>query len=154
MSGTHSLTSCALGSLLRDYRKWDGWSRAALAERVGIAVDQLERWEVLGVPLPPPKDFAALAEAVGMPGYAVDAVLSGEERRLARDPIEVYETEPLIEDAIDEHGWTPERIAEALATSPTKVQAWRLGVIEMTATERLMLRGLIRLTNEPAAEEG
>jgi transcriptional regulator with XRE-family HTH domain len=151
MSG--SRTSCALGLLLRDYRKWDGYSRAALAEQVGVAVDELERWEILGVPIPPPEKFALVAEAVGMPGYAVDAVLSGEERRLPRDPIEVYGAEAVIEDAIADHAWTPEEIAVALATSPTKVQAWRLGVVEMTSAERLMLSGLVRLSNEPAAEE-
>jgi hypothetical protein len=139
--------------LLRDYRRWDGYSRAALAEQVGMAVDELERWEILGVPIPPPTEFVVVAEAVGMPGYAVDAVLSDEERRLSRDPIEVYVAEPVIEDAIADHGWTPEEIADALATSPTKVQAWRLGVVEMTAGERLMLSGLVRLRNEPAAEE-
>ena len=49
-------------------------------------------------------------------------------------------------------GWTPEEVAEALATSPTKVQAWRTGVIEMTQAERLTLSGLFRVRNEPAHE--
>jgi DNA-binding transcriptional regulator YiaG len=151
MSG--SRTSCALGLLLRDYRRWDGYSRTALAEQLGVALDELERWEILGVPIPLPNEFVLVAEAVGMSGYAFDAVLSGEERRLPRDPIEVYEAEPVIENAIADHGWTPEEIADALATSPTKVQAWRLGVVEMTSAERRMLSGLIRLRNEPAAEE-
>jgi len=145
--------STALGLLLSDYRRWDGYSRGALAERVGIPVDELERWEILGVPIPPPKEFLVMADAVRLPAYAVDAILSGEALRLPRDPIEVYETEPAIEDAIDEHGWSPEEIAEALATSPTKVQAWRLGVVEMTPAERSMLSGLVRLRSEPAAEE-
>ena len=152
-SSSHSLTSCALGSLLRDYRKWDGYSRAALAEGIGIPVDLLERWEILGVPIPPPKSFVALAELVGIPGSAVAAALSGQAQRLPRDPIEVYDAEPVIEDAIAVHGWSPEEVAEALATSPTKVQAWRLGVIEMTAAQRLMLSGLVQLRNEPTAEE-
>ena len=77
----------------------------------------------------------------------MDAALSGGRRQSARylphDPIEVYEAAPVIEDAIAVHGWTPEEIAEALATSPTKVQAWRLGVIEMTEAERLTLSGLV-----------
>ena len=153
MSGAHSLTSSALGSLLRDYRKWDGYSRAALAECAGIPVDQLERWEILGVPIPPPTSFVAVAELVGIPGSMVDAALLGRARRLPRDPIEVYEAAPVIEDAIADHGWTPEEIAEALATSPTKVQAWRLGVAKMAAAERLTLSGLVRLRSEPAAEE-
>jgi hypothetical protein len=152
MSSSHSLTSCALGSLLRDYRKWDGYSRGALAKRVGIPVDQLELWEVLGVPIPPPKSFATVAEVVGIPGLAVDAALSGEARFLPRDPIEVYEAEPVIEDAIAVHGWSPEDVAEALATSPTKVQAWRLGVIGMTEAERLGLCGLVRLRNGEGGE--
>jgi hypothetical protein len=152
MASSHSLTSRALGSLLRDYRNWDGYSRGALAERVGMPVDQLERWEVLGVPIPPPKSFAAVAEVVGIPGSAVDAALSGEARSLPRDPIEVCEAEPVIEDAIAVHGWSPEDVAEALATSPTKVQAWRLGVIGMTQAERLALCGLIRLRSGEAGE--
>jgi transcriptional regulator with XRE-family HTH domain len=145
-------TSLAVGSLLRHYRNWDGYSRDALAERVGIPVDRLERWEILGVPIPPPKTFLAAAEVVGIPSSAVDAVLSGQARRLPRDPLEVYEAEPVIEDAIG-HGWTPEAVAEALATSPTKVQAWRLGVVEMTAAERLMLADAVRLRSELTAKE-
>jgi transcriptional regulator with XRE-family HTH domain len=152
MSNSNGVSSFALGSLLREYREWDGYSRVALAERVGISVDQLERWEILGVPAPPPRSFLAVAECVGIPGSAVDAALSGEARCLPRDPIEVYEAEPVIEDAIAVHGWSPEDVAEALATSPTQVQAWRLGVVQMTAAERLMLSGLVRLRNAPASE--
>jgi transcriptional regulator with XRE-family HTH domain len=153
MSSSRTPTSLAVGSLLREYRKWDGYSRLALAERVGLSADELERWEILGVPIPPPKSFVAVAEVVGNPAPALDAAISAQARRLPRDPIEVYEAAPVIEDAIAEYGWTPEAIAEALATSPTMVQAWRLGIIEMTATERLMLSGVVRLRNEPAGEE-
>ncbi|HZT94766.1 MAG TPA: helix-turn-helix domain-containing protein [Gaiellaceae bacterium] len=145
--------SLAVGSLLRESRKWHGYSRCALAERGGLSVDQLERWEILGVPIPPPKSFVAVAEVLGIPGSALDAALSGQARCLPRDPIEVYEAAPVIEDAIADQGWTPEAIAEALATSPTKVQAWRLGVVEMTAAERLMLSDLVGLASEANAEE-
>lgn len=152
MSSSRPPTSLAVGSLLREYRKWDGYSRRDLAERVGLSVDQLERWEILGVPIPPPKSFVAVAEVVGLPGSVMDAALSGEARCLPADPIEVYRAAPVIEDAIADYGWTPEAIAEALATSPTKVQAWRLGVIEMTQAERLTLSALLHLRDEPAAE--
>lgn len=152
MSSSRTPTSLALGSLLREYRKWDGYSRRTLVERVALSADQLERWEILGVPVPPPTSFFVVAEVVGIPRCAVDEVLSGQPRCLPRDPIEVYEAAPEIEDAIADHGWTPEAIAEALATSPTKVQRWRLGVIEMTEAERRMLGGLVRLRNEPTNE--
>ena len=66
MSSSHGQTSLAVGSLLREYREWAGYSRRALAERVGISADQLERWEILGVPVPPSKRFLA---AGGIPGH-------------------------------------------------------------------------------------
>jgi len=152
MSSSRSPTSLAVGSLLRKYRKWDGYSRRALAELVGLSADQLERWEILGVPVPPPTSFLAVAEIVGIPRSVIDAALSGRPPCLPHDPIEVYEASPVIEDAIADHGWTPEGIAETLATSPTKVQAWRLGVVEMTGAERLMLSDVVQLRNEPASE--
>ena len=152
MSWSDGPTSRAAGSLLREYRKWDGYSRGALAERVGMSVDQLERWEILGVPIPPPKSFLAAAELVGVPASAVNDALLGQAPSLPRDPIEVYEAAPVIEDAIADHGSTPEEIADALATSPTKVQAWRLGVIEMTQAERLTLSDFLQLRNKPTSE--
>jgi hypothetical protein len=50
---------------------------------------------------------------------------------------------PVLEYAIDVRGWTPEEIAEALETTPTKVQAWRLGAIEMAPAERSALTALV-----------
>lgn len=153
MSSSRAPTSLEVGSLLREYRRWDGYSRRVLAERAGLSAEELERWEVAGVPIPLPKSFVEVAEFVGIPRSAVEAALAGRADCLPRDPIEVYEAVPVIEDAIADHGWTPEAIAEALATSPTKVQAWRLGVVEMTAAERQVLSDVVQLKKEPAAEE-
>jgi transcriptional regulator with XRE-family HTH domain len=161
MSNSHSPTSLAVGSLLRDYREWAGYSRDALAERVGISVDELERWEIEGVPVPPPERFLALADFLDAPAWAVGAALSEEPGRdsaagplryLPRDPVALYEAAPALEDAIAVDGWTPEAIAQALATSPTKVQAWRLGMIEMTRAEQSALSGLLQLSNEQTDE--
>jgi transcriptional regulator with XRE-family HTH domain len=148
--------------LLREYREFAGYSRSALGERVGISADQLERWETVGVPVPPPGHALALAGFLDVPQPAIDAAFAGEAvhgggvesfvRRLPRDPVEEYEAVPALEDAIVSHGWTPEEVAKALGTSPTKVQAWRLGVIEMTHAERLALSDLVRLKRERAAE--
>jgi len=157
MSSSNGLTSLAVGSLVREYREWAGYSRRALAERVGISPDELERWEIVGVPVPPSARFVALIDFLDIPESTVEAALAeasdrGPKRYLPRDPIEVYTAAPFLEDAIAVQGWTPEGIAEALATTPTKVQAWRLGVIEMTQAERLMLSSLLDLRNEPASE--
>jgi transcriptional regulator with XRE-family HTH domain len=161
MSSSNGLTSLALGSLLREYREWAGYSRQVLAERFGISTDQLGCWEILGVPVPFSDRFIALAEFLDIAESAVAEALverpkgdgaAGPARYLPRDPMEVYKAAPVLEDAIAVHGLTPEEIAEALATSPTKVQSWRLGVIEMTDAEGLMLSGLVRLRNEPAHE--
>ena len=162
MSSSDGSTSLALGSLLREYREWAGYSRVALAESVGISVDQLERWEIVGVPVPPSESFLALAAFLDVPESAVHATVSEEPGRsraasparyLPRDAVAAYEAAPALEDAIVAHGWTPEEVAEALATSPAKIQAWRLGVIEMTQAEHLALAGLLHLSNEPTAEE-
>lgn len=153
MSSSRAPTSLAVGSLLREYRRWDGYSRRALAERAGLSAEELERWEIVGVPIPLPKSFVEVAEFVGIPHSAVEAALSGRADYLLRDPIEVYQAAPVIEDAIADHGWTPEAIAETLATSPTKVQAWRLGVVEMSTAERQMLSHAVQLRKASAAEE-
>jgi transcriptional regulator with XRE-family HTH domain len=154
--------SRAAGLLLREYREFAGYSRFALGERVGISADQLERWEIVGVPVPPPERALALAGLLDIPQSAIDAAFAGDAarggaviaflRRLPRDPVEKYEAVPELEDAIVSHGWTAEEVAEALGTSPTKIQAWRLGVIEMTHVERLALSDLVRLKRERAGE--
>jgi hypothetical protein len=54
-------------------------------------------------------------------------------------------TPPWFQLSLQDQGWTPEEVAEALDTSPTKVQAWRLGAVEMTTAERLALTELVRL---------
>lgn len=156
MSGPRSRTSLAAGSLLREYREWAGYSRDALAKRVRISVDQLERWEIIGVRLPPSARFLALAGFLDIPASTIETALEGPEgvptRYMPRDPIEVYEAAHILEEAIGVHGWTAEKVAKELSTSPTKVQAWRLGLLEMSPAERQTLSSLIQLRNEPTAE--
>ncbi|MGH3041152.1 MAG: helix-turn-helix domain-containing protein [Gaiellaceae bacterium] len=149
--------SRALGTLIREYREFAGYSRSGLGELLGISLLQIERWEITGVRLPPSGRFLNLADFLDVPPYAIDAALAqGDEaavRRLPRDrPEEEYGAVPALEYAIEFHGWTPEEIAEALDKTPTSVQAWRLGSIEMAPAERLALMALVRLRSERAAE--
>jgi hypothetical protein len=139
--------SRVLGSLIREYREFAGYSRWALGKQVGIAPLELEGWEIAGVPLPPSAAFRGLADFLDVPSSAVEAALAerAEARlpRLPRDQPEAYGAVPALEYAIDFRGWTPEEIAEALETTPTKVQAWRLGAIEMALAERSALTALV-----------
>jgi transcriptional regulator with XRE-family HTH domain len=117
MTSSKDPTSLALGSLLREYREWAGYSRDAVAERVGISADQFERWEIVSVPLPLSKRFLAVAEFLDIDESTVEAALAGAAtcdriagppRYLPHDPIEVYEAAPELEEAIAVHGWTAE----------------------------------------------
>jgi hypothetical protein len=136
-----------LGSLIREYREFAGYSRWALGEQVGIAPLELERWEIAGVPLPPSAAFLGLADFLDVSSSAVEAALAERAEaqlpRLPRDQPEAYGAVPVLEYAIDSRGWTPEGIAEALETTPTKVQAWRLGAIEMAPAERSAVTALV-----------
>jgi transcriptional regulator with XRE-family HTH domain len=136
-----------LGSLIRDYREFAGYPRWQLGEQAGISPLELERWEIAGVPLPPSAAFLGLADFLDVPSSAVEAGLAegaeAELPRLPRDRPEAYGAASVLEYAIDVRGWTPEQIAKALKTTPTKVQAWRLGAIEMAPAERSALTALV-----------
>jgi transcriptional regulator with XRE-family HTH domain len=136
-----------LGSLIREYREFAGYSRWALGEQAGISQLELERWEIAGVPLPPTSAFLGLADFLDVPSSAVETALAeraeGQLPRLPRDQPDAYGAVPVLEYALDVSGWTPEEIAEVLETTPTKVQAWRLGAIEMAPAERSALTALV-----------
>jgi hypothetical protein len=136
-----------LGSLIREYREFAGYSRWALGEQVRISPLELERWEIVGVPLPPTAAFLGLVDLLDVPSSAVKTALAERAEaqlpRLPRDQPEAYGAVPVLDYAIDVRRWTPEEIAEALATTPTKVQAWRLGAIEMAPAERSALTALV-----------
>lgn len=100
MSVSRALVSPGLGSVLKEYREWAGYSRGALGGRVGILAEQLERWEVVGIPVPPSPRFLALADFLDIPESALDAALpeeagrdcaTGPARYQPRDPMEVHE---------------------------------------------------------------
>ena len=69
-----------------------------------------------------------------------------------RNMDEEYGVAPELDYALDVCGFTPEELAQALDTSPTKVQAWRLGAMEMTIAERLGLTGLISREDKSSDE--
>ncbi len=120
--------------------------------------DELERWELTGVPLPPSEHALAVAAFLDIEPERIDAAISGEEgggrRRgmTSRNLDEEYGAVPELDYALDTRGFTPEELAQALDTSPTKIQAWRLGSMEMTIAERLALTGLIARKDESTDE--
>jgi transcriptional regulator with XRE-family HTH domain len=161
LAETRKLRSHAVGVLLREHREFAGYSRVVLGDRLGISPEQLERWELVGVPIPPSDRVLALTDFLDIPESAVHAATSDVDAQAipgarnghrSRTSTDGYGAAPVLENAIVFHGWTPEEVAQALATSPTKVQAWRQGAIEMTTAERLALTGLVRIRTERAGE--
>jgi transcriptional regulator with XRE-family HTH domain len=150
LAETRKRRSRHVGALLREYRELAGYSLTALSERVCISPEQLERWEI-GVPVPPSDRVLALTDFLEIPERAVEEAAVCESA-VEAPTVDEYGAAPVLENAIVFHGWTPDEVAEALATSPTKVQTWRLGAIEMTMAERLALSGLVRLRSERAGE--
>jgi transcriptional regulator with XRE-family HTH domain len=148
--------SRALGRLIQEYREFAGYSRVRLGDLVGIPPGELERWEVDGVSLPAPERVLSIAEFLDVPTAAVEAAIAEDDEAAAQHlpphDFEDYGAVPALESAVKFHGWTADEVAEALHTSPTRVQAWRLGAIEMTAAERTALLALVRLKSERAAE--
>jgi hypothetical protein len=141
--------SRAVGTLIREHREWAGYSRVRLGDLVGVPAEELERWELTGVPLPPSEQVRSVAEFLDIEPERLDAAVSGEkgvvpDRDMSfRHFDQEYGAVPQLDYALDVRGFTPEALAEALDTTPTMVQAWRLGAIEMTVAERLALTGLI-----------
>lgn len=148
--------SRALGRLIQEYREFAGYSRTRLGEMLGILSRQLEEWEVDGVPLPASERVLGIADFLDVPAAAVEAATADDDEAAAQHlpphDSEDYGAVPVLESAVKFHGWTADAVAEALHTSPTRVQAWRLGAIEMTAAERTALLALVRLRSERAAE--
>ncbi len=87
-----------LGRLLRERRVALGYSRARVAEVVGVKPGTLEGWELGRVTKPPVHDVLRLARFLGISAAEIEAVVLGEPtprtERAATDAL------PLLEQAV------------------------------------------------------
>src|ERR671934_205022 len=129
----------ALARLLQERREAAGYSRARLGKAVGISAGTIEGWELGRVGKPPFHEVMRIAAFLRIPLEDLQRAVFADagtvpdpdeqprlpERKKAgrkRGPGAV----PLLEAAFRLYGWSDEaQAAEALATTPEQVRAWR-----------------------------
>ena len=147
----------ALGRLLQERREWAGYSRTRIGELVGIKPGTIEGWELGRVARPPLHDVLRLAHSLGIPANEIQeavfedagtapapsAVPAEQERKKGRRR-GTDGAVPLLEAAFRLLGWaSDEDAAEALDTSPERVQRWRSGADRMEFADYMTLSSMI-----------
>ena len=166
----------ALARLLQERREAAGYSRARLGKAVGISAGTIEGWELGRVGKPPFHEVMRIAAFLRIPLEDLQRAVFADagtvpdpdeqprlpERKKAgrkRGPGAV----PLLEAAFRLYGWSDEaQAAEALATTPEQVRAWRRGSRRMgiadymglTATVNVALADALRSRRRRKVEVG
>lgn len=145
----------ALGHLLQDRRRARGYSRARVADAVGMRPGTIEGWELGRVSKPPIHDVLRLARFLGISsGEIEDAVFSEEARPEPASETSADGAVPLLEQAIALFGWTVDEAAAALGTTPTVVESWRTGSVAMNLPELMTVAALLGLHAARASGSG
>jgi transcriptional regulator with XRE-family HTH domain len=149
-----ALEQTAVARLLQERREAAGYSRARLGKIVGISAGTIEGWELGRVGRPPFHEViriasflripleniqqAVFADAGAIPDQAEHA---GQPERKKAGRKKRLGAVPLLEAAFRLYGWQDENeAAEALATTPEQVRAWRRG------SERIDIADYMALT--------
>src|SRR4051794_9686952 len=128
-----------------------GYSRARVAEAVGISAGTIEGWEIGRVANPPLRDVLRLARFLSVPlddleraAFADESEPGQQERKNA--PVataRVPGTAPLLEEAMRVLGWSEDDAADALQTTREQIQAWRRRRTPMPLADVLALTALL-----------
>jgi transcriptional regulator with XRE-family HTH domain len=141
-------TPTRLGRLLQARRESAGYSRARLAELVGVPGGTIEGWETGRVAKPPVHDVLRVARVLRVPVLEIEAAAldlpGGSAARSPRDE-SPSEAASLLEQAIDLFGWSERQAAAALETSVPRVRAWRRGARAMALPEVMTVAALLAL---------
>lgn len=158
----------SLGTLLQARRTERGYSRARVAEAVGISPGTIEGWEIGRVAKPPLQDVLRLARFLSIPledieraSFTDDAGAREEQARKQSGGgtnRKVPGTAALLEEAIRVMGWGDEEAADFLQTTPEQIAAWRRRSAPLPVADVLALTSVIgarlrdeMLSGEPAA---
>src|SRR5436190_10069342 len=149
----------ALARLLQERREAAGYSRARLGALVGVSAGTIEGWELGRVGRPPFHDVIRIASFLRIP-------LEDIQRAVFADAGEVPDRDehpgqperkkagrkkrpgavPLLEAAFRVYGWEDEAdAAEALATTPEQVRAWRSGRERMDVADYMALTATVNV---------
>jgi transcriptional regulator with XRE-family HTH domain len=147
----------ALGRLLQQRRESAGYSRARVAELVGIKPGTIEGWELGRVARPPVHDVLRMAHFLGITADEISAAVfedAGQVTQSAEQPERQERKKgprrrnegavPLLEAAFRLFGWRDEAdAAGALNSTPDQVARWRAGTESMAFADFLTLTSMI-----------
>lgn len=149
----------ALARLLQERREAAGYSRARLGKAVGISAGTIEGWELGRVGKPPFHEVMRIAAFLRIPledlqrAVFADAgtVPDPDEQPRAPERKKAGRKKsagavPLLEAAFRLYGWSDEtQAAEALATTPERVRAWRRGSSRMSIADYMALTATVNV---------
>jgi transcriptional regulator with XRE-family HTH domain len=156
-----------LGTLLQARRSQQGYSRARVAEAVGISPGTIEGWEIGRVVKPPLTDVLRLARFLSIPLEEIEQAALADDDETHREherkqsdsgaARKIPGTTPLLEEAIRVMGWSEKEAADFLQTTPEQIQAWRRRAAPLPVADVLALTSVVgaRLSQElrrPSAE--
>ena len=158
----------AVARLLQQRREAAGYSRARLGKIVGVSAGTIEGWELGRVGRPPFHEVMRIASFLRIP-------LEDIQRAVFADAGDVPEQEehpgqpagkkvgrkkrpgviPLLEAAFRLYGWSDEgAAAEALATTPEQIRAWRSGRERMDVADYIALTRTVNVGLAEAMKSG
>jgi transcriptional regulator with XRE-family HTH domain len=158
----------AVARLLQERRERAGYSRARLGALVGVIPGTIEGWELGRVGRPPFHDVMRIVTFLRIP-------LEDVQRAVVADAGDVPDPDehpgrperktpgrkkrpgavPLLEAAFRVYGWEDDgEAAEALATTPERVRAWRSGRERMDVADYMALTAAVNVGLVDAMKSG
>ena len=153
-----AIQQTALAQLLQDRREAAGYSRARLGKLIGISAGTIEGWELGRVGRPPFHEVMRIVSFLRIPLEDIQRAVYADAGTIP-DPDEnpgqperkkagrkKQAAVPLLEAAFRLFGWRDEsEAAQALATDPDRVRAWRRGSERMDIADYLALTATVNL---------
>lgn len=158
----------ALARLLQERREAAGYSRARLGALVGVSAGTIEGWELGRVGRPPFHDVIRIASFLRIPLEDIQRAVfadagdvpdrdehPGQPERKKAGRKKRPGAVPLLEAAFRLYGWGDEaEAAEALATTPDQVRAWRGGRERMDVADYMALTTIVNVGLVDAMNNG
>jgi transcriptional regulator with XRE-family HTH domain len=142
-----------LGTLLQERRSQQGYSRARVAEAVGISPGTIEGWEIGRVVKPPLTDVLRLARFLSIPLEEIEQAALADDDETGREherkqsdsgaARKLPGTTPLLEEAIRVMGWSEKEAADFLQTTPEQIAAWRRRSTALPIADVLALTSVV-----------
>lgn len=163
-----SLEQNAVARLLQERREAAGYSRARLGKIVGVSAGTIEGWELGRVGRPPFHEVIRIASFLQIAFADIQRAVFADAGTIPEQDEHPGQPErkkpgrkkrpgavPLLEAAFRLHAWQDEdEAAEALATTPEQVRAWRRGTERMDVADYLAMTTTVNVALVDAMKSG